>query len=115
MPDDSVKLAYLGKVPVTLPDGTLVHGKVLTLKRALEYGELYEAQLTGDAKARMTIAQEFPAEVGLEDELNQLTMEEFWEVFNCFFGKREFPTTNGQPSSGGPQKDTPDPASSLGT
>lgn len=100
MPDDPVKLAILGKVEVALPDGRAVHGKVLPLRRALYYWDLYEQFASGDAKqalrARTKIIQQFPKEVKLEKELNQLTLAEFWEAFAVFFGDRRS-AANGRP------------------
>lgn len=80
---------YAG-LQLELPNGRKVTGKVLPLKRAAYYLSLWE-QRVSDPQAKYKIFAEFPAEVGLAAELDELTIEEFWEVFNDFFGRRAKP------------------------
>src|SRR5437879_4441315 len=93
---------YAGIV-LELPNGRKVTGKVLTLARAAHYLNLWTQK---DAAGRDAILMEFPKEVGLEHELNELTIEEFWEVFDAFFGRRAKP---------GSPLPTPSPAPPTGT
>ena len=77
-------------IALELPNGRRVTGKVLPLARAAHYLGLWMKR-KDDPAAVATILAEFPAEVGLRDELNELTIEEFWEVFDAFFGRRAKP------------------------
>lgn len=84
---------------MTLPNGRVVVGKTLPLARAAYYLRLQE-QMKVAAPAevlelREQIITTFPAEAGLETELNQLTLGEFWMVFWCFFGLRVRSPSNG--------------------
>jgi hypothetical protein len=86
-------------IALELPNGRTVTGKVLPLARAAYYLGLF---IKKDDGARDQIIAEFPAEVGLAAELNELTLEEFWEVFDAFFGRRAKP--------GAPAPTSPTPA-----
>lgn len=79
--------AYAG-LDLDLPNGESVTGRVPTLRRALYFLGLMERAQGGDAKASLTMVAEFPKEVGLEEALNRLTLEEFWEVVGRFFTRR---------------------------
>jgi len=76
---------YAG-IRLTLPNGREVTGKVLPLKRAVYYINLW-----GKPESRDQLLLEFPKEVGLEAEMDELTVEECWEVVDAFFGRRVKP------------------------
>jgi hypothetical protein len=77
-------------IALELPNGRKVTGKVLPLARAAYYLGLWMQRKTEPTVVH-TILAEFPAEVGLAKELDELTIEEFWEVFDIFFGRRATP------------------------
>jgi hypothetical protein len=84
---------------IRLPSGREVRGKVPNLKRALHYMGLLEKVSRGDMRARLKLFNEFPKEVGLERELNELTVEEFFDVVNRFFARRGSIAEIGQTTS----------------
>lgn len=77
-----------GEIELTLPNGRQVRGKVPTLKQQLEVMALCEDIACGKRGAQMKLVMQFPKLVNLEEELNQLTFEEFFDVVNRFFGRR---------------------------
>ena len=75
-------------IKLTLPSGREVTGRVPTLKRAMYFMGMLEEVSKGNQKARLLLMDQFPKEVGLEKELNELTVEEFFDVVNVFFARR---------------------------
>ena len=75
-------------IELTLPNGREVVGKVPTLKRAYYFMDLLHRSSNGDQKATTKLLDEFPREVELEEELNQIRLQEFYDVVNRFFVRR---------------------------
>ncbi len=73
---------------ITLPNGREVTGKVPKLKKAFHFMTLLAGSAGGNNKATLKLLDEFPREVDLEDELNELTLAEFFDVVNAFFARR---------------------------
>lgn len=84
---------YAG-MELEFPTGEIVKVKPLSLERAAHWLRLWERH-TGakdrpsDPEAKYEIFRDFPKEVGLEAQFARLTLEEFWDVFDCFFGRRK--------------------------
>lgn len=76
------------EINLTLPSGREVTGKVPPLKRAFYFLGLLDLTKNGNNKASLELLDKFPAEVGLETELNELTVEEFFDVVHVFFARR---------------------------
>lgn len=85
---DSIGASAFGDLTLTLPNGNKVTGKVPKLKRAYYFMELLQGSGQGQRRATMRLLDEFPREVGLVDELNELTLGEFFDVVNAFFARR---------------------------
>jgi len=77
-----------GEIHLELPNGRDVVGKVPRLKDQLKAMALLEDMARGKRRAQLRLVMWFPRLVGLEEELNQLTFEEFLDVVNRFFGRR---------------------------
>lgn len=77
-----------GEIHLTLPNGREVVGRVPTLREQLQVMNLMEDVARGKFKARFKLVEWFPKLVGLQSELNELTIEEFFDVVNRFFGRR---------------------------
>jgi len=77
---------YAG-MEIPLPNGRTVKAKVLPLDRAAHYLRLW-AKRKDDPEVPYTILAEFPKEVNLVAECNELTTAEFWDVFDSFFDRR---------------------------
>jgi len=89
-PPQSAFLAGYDGLRFTLPNGREVTAKVLPLGEALALLELYEQwRQTGNNDFRRQFVERFPPAVGLVAELNQLTLEEFWDAVGAFFADRE--------------------------
>lgn len=100
-------IAYLdgpAGLRLTLPNGRTVVGKVLPLSRAQYYLRLQSQRTSAtpeqELEIREKIITEFPGDVGLAEELNQLTLGEFWLAFWAFFAQRVPPAAmNGMTTS----------------
>lgn len=77
-----------GEIELTLPNGRQCVGKVPTLKQQIEVMNLVNRVAQGHSKSQLRLVEWFPKLVGLDEELNQLTFEEFFDVVNRFFGRR---------------------------
>src|SRR5258708_474875 len=80
---------YAG-MEIELESGQIVKAKALPLATAVKYVRLWKQAAAGTAEEkeaiRYQIVADFPAEAGIAAET--LTLEEFWDVFDCFFGRR---------------------------
>ncbi len=102
-------LASYDGLELELPNGRVVRGKVPPLKKALHFLHLADRMGAGDKRALSEIVRTFPKAVKLEKELNELTIAEFLQVFDDFFGLRRSrdqgpkaqtpPTENSEPTS----------------
>lgn len=92
--------AYAG-LPLTLPSGETCVGQIPTLKESFRFLGLFHRMQNGDPKAAQELIDTFPRAVGLEAELNRLTLPEFWEVVAAFFSPRSPRTPQSEPTDRG--------------